>query len=335
MGMQDAPQMTTSTNAAKITCSNALSILSEMDTFNAALNSAAKLLYDAIVLLVNYMDTGKEIVNNYVDAYLRTFVFIIWAFAAMATFWFVLFRIFKSECGTKFAIFWGELTFFLILLFNVPMMILAQVLGDFCVQPTHNLIKAAPDQPFLNNRTAEDIVRFYSHCSGSDTIGDDLTAVQESFTLLSNATTVVADIFCSSDTNLGTISSTIISAGTRFTDIRDAIACTNFQAVWFTLFNDCLCGGIYSGIYSLWVSQFITSFFLFFLIVIVSVTYQYFHADHAKKVIPVAEAEEIEEGMQVPNSSELTSEKGGAPLENGDGGDVEMSEMIGEMDGDE
>ena len=68
------PQMTTSTDAAKITCSNALSILTEMDTFNAALNSAAKLLYDAIVLLVNYMDTGKEIVNNYVDAYLRTFV---------------------------------------------------------------------------------------------------------------------------------------------------------------------------------------------------------------------------------------------------------------------
>ena len=72
------PQMTTSTDAAKITCSNALSILTEMDTFNAALNSAAKLLYDAIVV-VNYMDTGKEIVNNYVDAYLRTFVFIIWA----------------------------------------------------------------------------------------------------------------------------------------------------------------------------------------------------------------------------------------------------------------
>lgn len=344
----DVPTLSLSIILARTSCPAGSGILDDMEDFNAALDTAGRSLYNAALNLVEYMEVGQDTVNYYVATYLRSFVFLIWAFAALATFWFVLFRILKSERGTKFAIFWGELTFLLIILFNVPMMILAQVLGDFCVQPTHNLIKAAPDQPFLNNRTAEDIVRFYSHCSGSDTIGDDLTAVQESFTLLSNATTVVADIFCSSDTNLGTISSTIISAGTRFTDIRDAIACTNFQAVWFTLFNDCLCGGIYSGIYSLWVSQFITSFFLFFLIVIVSVTYQYFHADHAKKVIPVAEAEEIEEGMQVPNSSELTSEgmkaptsaeltseKGGAPLENGDGGDVEMSEMIGEMDGDE
>ena len=41
------------------------------------------------------------------------------------------------------------------------------------------------------------------------------------------------------------------------------------------------------------------------------------------------------EGMKAPTGAELTSEKGGALLENGDGGDVEMSEMIGEMDGDE
>ena len=323
---EDAPAMTESTALAKTSCPTGSAILDSMDIFNAALNTAAKALYDAVVDLLEYMELGQDTVNNYVATYLRSFVFLIWAFAALATFWFVLFRILKSEWGTKFAIFWGELTFFLIILFNVPMMIFAQVLGDFCVQPTHNVIKATPDGAL------EDMVRFYSHCSGNDTIGEKLTAVQESFTDLSNATTVVADLFCSSDTNLETISSTIQNAGTRFIDIRDYITCTNFQAVWFTLFNDCFCGGIYSGIYSLWVSQFITSFFLFFLIVIASVSYQYFHPDHAKKVIPVAE--ELEEGMKAPTSPELF-EKGGAPLENGDGGDVEMSEMIGEMDGDD
>ena len=340
--MQDAPQMTTSTNAAKITCSNALSILSEMDTFNAALNSAAKLLYDAIVLLVNYMDTGKEIVNNYVDAYLRTFVFIIWAFAAMATFWFVLFRIFKSECGTKFAIFWGELTFFLILLFNVPMMILAQVLGDFCVQPTHNIIKATPDGDL------EDMVRFYSHCTGNDTIGERLLAVQDALGDISNATSTIMlhpSFGCSSDSNLLTIVATISTVGDRFGDIRSALTCVNFQAVWFTLMNDSFCGGIYSGIYSLWVSQFITSFFLFFLIVCASISYQYFHPDHVTKIVPVDE-EPVE---SIKMASAQYADTVDAPIEKGGGGDgssygeesggkrgeIEMSEMAGNIDGED
>ena len=51
-------------------------------------------------------------------------------------------------------------------------MILSQVLGDFCVQPTHNVIKATPDGEL------EDMVRFYSHCTGSDTIGEKLTLVK-------------------------------------------------------------------------------------------------------------------------------------------------------------
>lgn len=348
--MQDAPTMTTSTTAAKTTCSNAASILSEMDDFNVALNSAAKLLYDAVVSLVNYIDTGKDIVNNYVDAYLRTFVFIIWAFAAMATFWFVLFRIFKSECGTKFAIFWGELTFFLILLFNVPMMILAQVLGDFCVQPTHNIIKATPDGQL------EDMVRFYSHCTGNDTIGEKLLAVQSALTDISNATATIMthpSFGCSSDSNLATIVSTISTVGGRFGDISGYLTCANFQTVWFTLMNDSFCGGIYSGIYSLWVSQFITSFFLFFLIVCASISYQYFHPDHVKKIVPVDE--EPEESMKmakaVPSApytdiadapSAPSIEKGGGGggfgygVEGGgEGGEMEMSEMAGNIDGED
>ena len=85
------------------------------------------------------------------------------------------------------------------------------------------------------------------------------------------------------------ISSTISTASSRFGDIREHITCENFQSVWFTLFNDCFCDGIYSGIYSLWVSQFITSFFLFFLIVVASISYQYFHPKHVKKIVPTDE----------------------------------------------
>jgi hypothetical protein len=339
--IQDAPQMTTSTNAAKYSCTPAASILTEMDDFNTALNSAAKLLYDAIVLLVDYMDTGKEVVNNYVDAYLRTFVFIIWAFAAMATFWFVLFRLFKSECGTKFAIFWGELTFFLILIFNVPMMILAQVLGDFCVQPTHNIIKATPDGDL------EDMVRFYSHCTGNDTIGEKLLAVQSAMTDLSNATSTIVyhpSFGCTSDSNLLTISATLIAIGDRFGAISGYLTCANFQAVWFTLMNDSFCGGIYSGVYSLWVSQFITSFFLFFLIVCASISYQYFHPDHVKKIVPVDEEpqESVKMAKAEPytNIGDAPSEKGGDGFGygeggGGEGGEMELSEMAGNIDGED
>ena len=58
--------------------------------------------------------------------------------------------------------------------------------------------------------------------------------------------------------------------------MANTISCPSFQAIWFKLINEALCEGFYSGIYSIWVSQFITSFFLFFLIVVATVSYQYF-----------------------------------------------------------
>jgi hypothetical protein len=58
--------------------------------------------------------------------------------------------------------------------------------------------------------------------------------------------------------------------------IRDEATCDKFQKIWFTIVNNALCTNFYSGIYSLWVSQFITSFFLFWLIVVASISYHYF-----------------------------------------------------------
>lgn len=334
----DAPNLSSSTDAAKISCPNGATILSTMDVFNVALNSAAKLLYDAVKLLGDNVDLAKESMNAYVDNYLRVFVFLIWSFAALSTFWFVLFRLFKSECGTMFAVFWGELTFLIILLVNVPLLIFTQILGDFCVQPTHNIIQSQGDGDL------KEMVRYYSHCTGNDTIGEKLDNVVDSMQDLANATTTLMGmgIGCSSDSNLAAMASTITAAGDRFTAIGGYISCSNFQAIYFTIVNDAFCGGFYSGIYSLWVSQFITSFFLFFLIVVASISYQYFHPTMHKRIAPVPDEDE-DYAANKPVEAVLVNKPlydkeeqgfGGAAPSGGaeTGGNVEMSELVGDID---
>ena len=67
-------------------------------------------------------------------------------------------------------------------------MILSQVLGDFCAAYAQ-CDKSYPGWRIRGHG------RFYSHCTGSDTIGEKLTLVQETFQDLANATQVVSDLF--------------------------------------------------------------------------------------------------------------------------------------------
>jgi hypothetical protein len=334
----DTPGITASKNAAKISCSVASGVLANLDEFCDTLATTSETLYDTVTKLVDYIELGQTYVNDFLAANLRTFVFLIWCFAAVATGLFLLFRICRSECGTKFAIFWGELTFFLILLINLPLMVFTQILGDFCVQPTANILGT------LGAGDMKEMVYYYSHCVGNDTIGEALLAVKGAMTDINNATSVLKT-FCPSGTagydDLTDMDGYITDSGSRFAEIADSISCENFQAVWFKLMNDAFCGGFYSGVYSLWVSQFITSFFLFFLIVTATVSYQYFKKTD-KLVVPDAppiddekpveasqygqpgtgEDEEAYEGYNGASEDPAVSKVGG-------GGEYEMAPMEG------
>lgn len=327
----DVPELTAAKDAAKVSCSNGANAMESLDGLCIALAATSDTLLKGVQDLLKFIVDGKTYVNDFLAANIRPFVFVVWALGAISTLFFIIFRVCANECGTKLAIFWGELTFFIILLVNVPLMIFSQIIGDFCVQPTHNTLSSLSEGSSLYN-----MVYFYSHCNGTDTIRDNLLAVNNTFAEISNATSYLQHAaVCNNNPDITQIQTNISAAGLRFGEISGYIACSNFQEVWFKLMNEAFCGGFYSGIYSLWVSQFITSLFLFFLIVCASVSYQYFKPNsqivvdnehvEGSETVKYAEAEpfgESEKPLADGDAYDFSQGKG-----DGGGGEYEMTDQ--------
>ena len=239
-------------------------------TLGESFKLAALAIVNAITPLRSYITDGQIYVTEYLIGFSSTVVLVIWAFAAISVSLFILFRVCRSTCGTKIAIFWGQVTMLIILIFNMIFMILTQVLGDFCMDPSYNAVLNAGDG-------LRPMVQYYATCIGNDTVRQSVIAASDVMKLIATNTTQIRTTFsCQSDVNLNGVSNTALSASLTFATMANTISCPSFQAIWFKLINEALCEGFYSGIYSIWVSQFITSFFLFFLIVVATVSYQYF-----------------------------------------------------------
>ena len=245
-----------------------------------ATGSAISAAVDLLESGSDYIVTLKDYVNDYLLAYADVFVFLVFSFAAVSVALFIIFRLVRSQIGTQFTIIWASLTFILLLLVCLPFMIFASTFGDICMNPSKNIVAQAPDDEL------KAMLTYYSTCQGSSDIMDNFnlakTEAESIPGLISDGFGNASTGFCvdyadnGDFTNVGLLilASQGISVGLG--EIIDAASCPNIQAIWFKIVNDALCTNFYNGIYSLWVSQFITSFFLFFLILVASVSYHYF-----------------------------------------------------------
>jgi len=255
-----------------------------LKTLSDTTAAAMKIVIDALGPMKDNVSENKDYINDYLIAYADVFVFLVFSFAFVSVILFVVFRLFRSQCGTKVAIAWGMLTFLILLLVCLPFMIFSSIFGDFCMDPSGNAIAQAPDA--IKNK-----LTYYSTCELgvgiADEVGDNLRAGKTAIVNLINS--ITSALTCET----GGCKCTTATVGTSYVKLRaiatlgtalgaslqgiiDAASCPKIQTIWFTIVNDALCTNFYSGIYSLWVSQFITSFFLFLLIVVASISYHYF-----------------------------------------------------------
>lgn len=289
----DAINFGTYSLGATTSCTGPSPIATQMATIvtaSDAFTESIKMVLDQVNPLKAYISDGKTYVTDYLVGFSSTVVLVIWSFAAVSVVLFVLFRICRSTFGTKLAIAWGQVTMLIILIFNMIFMVLTQALGDFCVNPSYNAVLNAGDG-------LRPMVQYYATCVGNDTVRQQVLTASEQMTLMATTVAIVRSTFgspCATDANLIGVQLTAISASTTFVELGNFISCPKFQAIWFKLINEALCDGLYSGIYSIWVSQFITSFFLFFLIAIASVSYKYF-ASTDSLVVPDKDPREFKE----------------------------------------
>jgi hypothetical protein len=270
------------------------------DTIAASADSTTTIMLSVstnLLSLRTYVDDMKVYVNDYLIGYADIFVFLVWSFAFVACILFVLFRIFRSELGTKFAVFWGQITFIILMLVCLPFMIFSATFGDFCMDPSRSAVTNVSDGDL------RELVQYYATCVGDgkidvqfqDAIATATDVIQEISSSLDAACKAqYGDPAGVVDVGQAITSATAIVGGLQ--KIRDEATCDKFQNIWFTIVNNALCKNFYSGIYSLWVSQFITSFFLFWLIVVASISYHYFK--ESKVYVAPAEDEDTKAALQ-------------------------------------
>jgi hypothetical protein len=275
----DAPAMVTASNGGYTSgCSDAKEIFGGDDgtgglvAFSDTYLNLAKTLDGLADTMYDMLETAnKEVSDNMADL-IEIFVLLIFCLGFICCVLFALMKVCHTTCGTKLAMVWAMITFLLLLIFNMPMMYMSQVFGDFCMKPTFNAVWSIPAG------STRDMVKYYATCQGTDTLGEALGKASTGMNDIKNATDTITSTFasCSADTYASDLGSACTLSGDRLDAIGLLLSCPTFQRVWFKLINDAFCQGFFDGIYSIWVSQFLTSFFLYFLIIVASISYQFF-----------------------------------------------------------
>ena len=328
----DAPAMVTASNGGYTSgCSAAQEIFGGSDgtgglvAFSDTYLNLAKTLDNLADTMYDMLEQAKTAVAENMAGYIQTFVLLIFCLGFICCVLFTSMKISHSTCGTKLAMLWAMITFLLLLVFNMPMMYLSQVFGDFCMDPTYNAVWSIPPG------STRDMVKFYATCQGTDTLGEALGSASTGMNDIKNATDAITSSFasCSSDTYASDLGTACTDSATRLDAIGTLLSCPTFQSVWFKLINDAFCQGFYDGIYSIWVSQFLTSFFLYFLIIVASISYQFFKP--IDKIVPDDGYDE-DKHMNTGGEQELVEKRVNYDYNQASSGDAYQFEDGGDLD---
>ena len=197
----------------------------------------------------------------------------VYALAISAALLFIIFQFFKLQMGLKIAIVRGEVTFLLLLFLCALWLILCIGMSDLCIDPVNNILGLVPAGE-VHNTTA-----YFSTCAGQNSLLHDVNTAK-SYTSLLN-TTVYQLLYtpgssCAGDQGLIEIRAASLRSYSVCGDVEAAVACQPVKAILEDFLFTGVCNQLFSGILSIWSSQLVTSFLLFLLLILGSISYQYF-----------------------------------------------------------
>jgi len=240
-----------------------------------ALASASSSIYSMVNPFTSILSSFIDLTKQYLFDNRKMAIFVIFAIALLDVILLVIAQFVQSRKFMKFAIFCGMTFFALIILLCCPFMIFTELFADICISPSQSLARQ------VTGSTRELIV-FYTTCNGVDSIRDSFSKASTSFDTIGTALDTLKTTYCPSDSNLAAYIALNADVKTQLGVIQKQISCPTLKSVLLEFINVSLCGGIYSGIYSIWISQLITSFFLLMLLITSSVIYQFYQFDFYK-----------------------------------------------------
>ena len=258
---------------AHTTCVATVSLLVDtVPAFASATSAISTTVGPMSTIISGFISLAKQ----YLMDLRKLAIFVIFAIALLEVIMLVGGAICQSRRFMKFAIFWGMLFYVIIVLLCCPFMIFTSALGDLCVHPARSLARQVTG-------SSRSLIVYYATCNGEDTIRNNVVSAQASITTIATQVGKMKAIFCPNDPSIEIYRAAIDDIKLQIGNVANTISCPSLRKVLLTFLNESLCGGIYSGIYSIWISQLITSFFLLMLLITSTVLYQYF--GHIGKVI--------------------------------------------------
>ena len=151
--------------------------------------------------------------------------------------------------------------------------------GDFCMNPADNIINLLPDGSYIGNITA-----YYTKCVGENPINDTLadvlkkfTDVNETFNNITSQSSTFNQSYPDCLPDLNDITSNIKIIIENLDLLGEQIECGPLYSAWNNIVNIGLCSNGFSGLFILWICQFVTSGMLFIVMCIASVMFLQYH----------------------------------------------------------
>ena len=145
-------------------------------------------------------------------------------------------------------------------------------LGDFCMDPTASVASAIED-----DTEVQQSAKYYSTCRGINPLHQELSKSYLARDYLGTAINIeLTDGVCQNDPNLIVAMRALSNMHVHYEWIADELNCDQLHRIWTIIFERSLCTLTISGIFWVWVSQFIALAALFLVSISSSVMMLYF-----------------------------------------------------------
>lgn len=227
------------------------------------------------------------------DSYLTTyglmyqhiFLGIVYGLGVFMAFLFIICQCCRARCCTKCSVFLGEVVYLLIIILAVVVLVVAALLADFCVSPVASLNRILPAGSVQN------ITAYYTSCQGSNQLAKytndaKTSAITLNTTLMQLATTPNSP--CTGDPYIRSMQRTSVKVFGSLSDVQGSLSCATINPLWTAMVDNAVCTDLLGGLSYVWISQIVTSLLLFIILIVASVTYNFF--DRFDMVVPDLEA---------------------------------------------
>lgn len=192
---------------------------------------------------------------------------------------------FETKFGLKCVM---PVTWFTVLILTIVCCIelyILMVACDFCLAPKENLLDELGTKSALYDVVNDYVSRDANGDACTNATGTDLylkiIAINDSVTSMVNATDTALTL-CNADnavTDYSGMQSTRNSAATFYNvvdSMNEALDCNTIHNAWVGILEDALCSFFTEGMYYFWLSKHTTALFLFILMVVGSIIWQYY-----------------------------------------------------------